>query len=230
MDFRSLELPVHREKIKPAWWKESVAYQIYPRSFKDSNGDGIGDLGGIIEKLDYLKELGIDLIWLSPVYDSPNDDNGYDKRDYRKIMDEFGTMEDFDTLLSACHERGMKLIIDLVINHTSDEHQWYVESLKGKENPYREYYIWKEGRDDKPPNNWTSFFSGPVWNYDEKSDQWAMHIWSEKQMDLNWDHEPLRQDIYKMVNWWRIRGLTVSDSTSSTSFQKLKDYPMEIQP
>ncbi|WP_199563460.1 MULTISPECIES: alpha-glucosidase [unclassified Oceanispirochaeta] len=205
--FRTLELPDHSEEIKPLWWKESVAYQIYPRSFKDSNGDGIGDLGGIIEKLDYLKELGIDLIWLSPVYDSPNDDNGYDIRDYKKIMAEFGTMDDFDSLLSACHQRGMRLIMDLVINHTSDEHQWYVESSRGKDNPYRPYYIWKEGREDEPPNNWTSLFSGPAWNYDKKSGEWSMHIWSKKQMDLNWDHEPLRQDIYKMVNWWLDKGI-----------------------
>jgi len=203
----SQNLPVHRNKIEPRWWKESVAYQIYPRSFKDSNGDGIGDLLGVIEKLDYLKGLGIDLIWLSPVYDSPNDDNGYDIRDYHKIMSEFGTMEDFDRLLSACHQRGMKLIMDLVINHTSDEHEWFVESSKGTDNPYREYYIWKEGNGENPPNNWTSFFSGPAWNHDEKSGQWAMHIWSEKQMDLNWDHEPLRKDIYKMVNWWLDKGI-----------------------
>ncbi len=162
--------------ITKAWWKEAVFYQIYPRSFKDSNSDGIGDLRGILEKLDYLKELGVDAIWLSPIYDSPNDDNGYDIRDYRKIMAEFGTMEDFDELLDGIHARGMRLIMDLVVNHTSDEHPWFLESRKSKDNPYRDYYIWRDGKDGKEPNNWGSCFSGPAWKYDKETDQYFLHL------------------------------------------------------
>lgn len=205
--YDNLVLPEQAEEIEPAWWKESVAYQIYPRSFKDSNHDGIGDLCGIIEKLDYLQELGINLIWLSPIYDSPNDDNGYDIRDYKKIMQEYGTMQDFDRLLFEVHKRGIRLIMDLVINHTSDEHKWFVESSKSKDNPYREYYIWEKGKNGKEPNNWTSFFSGSAWNYDPKTDEWSMHIWSKKQMDLNWNYAPMRNDLYEMINWWLNKGI-----------------------
>ncbi|GKX29185.1 oligo-1,6-glucosidase [Vallitalea longa] len=205
--YDNLLLPKQAEEIKPTWWKEAVAYQIYPRSFKDSNQDGIGDLCGIIEKLDYLQELGINLIWLSPIYDSPNDDNGYDIRDYKKIMQEFGTMQDFDRLLLETHKRGIRLIMDLVINHTSDEHKWFVESSKSKDNPYREYYIWEKGKNGKEPNNWTSFFSGPAWNYDYKTNEWSMHIWSKKQMDLNWNYKPMRNDLYEMINWWLDKGI-----------------------
>ena len=169
------------------WWKESVVYQIYPRSFKDSNGDGIGDLNGITEKLDYLKELGIDVIWLSPVYQSPNDDNGYDISDYQSIMEEFGTMEDFDEMLAAAHDRGIKIVMDLVVNHTSDEHPWFVESRKSKDNPYRDYYIWREGKDGKEPNNWGSCFSGSAWMYDDKTQMYYLHLFSKKQPDLNWE-------------------------------------------
>jgi oligo-1,6-glucosidase len=190
------------------WWKEAIVYQIYPRSFYDANDDGIGDLQGIIKKLDYLKALGIDLIWLSPIYDSPNDDNGYDIRDYQKIMAEFGTMADFDALLEAVHLRGMRLIMDLVINHTSDEHQWYQEALKSKESPYRDYYIWRKSEEvGKAPNNWTSFFSGSAWNYDENNDEWGLHTFSKKQMDLNWRHKPLREELYRMINWWLEKGI-----------------------
>lgn len=191
------------------WWKEAVTYQIYPRSFKDGNHDGIGDLKGIIEKLDYLKDLGIDLIWLSPVYDSPNDDNGYDIRDYYQIMKEFGTMEDFDNLLEGVHSRGMRLIMDLVINHTSDEHEWFKQSKASKDSPYRDYYIWKDRQSDKDelPNNWISFFSGPTWNYYEETDSYGLHIFSQKQMDLNWEHEPMRQDVYKMIRYWLDKGI-----------------------
>lgn len=195
------------DEIKRTWWKESIVYQIYPRSFKDSNDDGIGDINGIIEKLDYLKELGIDVIWLSPVYDSPNDDNGYDIRDYQKIMKEFGTMEDFDRLLEQVHSRGMRLIMDLVVNHTSDEHQWFQDSLNNPNSPYKDYYIWKSSSDENPPNNWTSFFSGTAWNYYEQHDEWALHLFSKKQMDLNWENEKLRADIYKMINWWLGKGV-----------------------
>ena len=193
--------------ITRKWWKEAVAYQIYPRSFADSNGDGVGDLRGIREKLPYLKELGVNLLWLSPVYDSPNDDNGYDIRDYRKIMAEFGTMEDFDALLAEAHANGMKLIMDLVVNHTSDEHPWFQSSLRDPDGPCRDYYIWHKGRDGKEPNNWVSFFSGPAWNYYPERDEWALHLFSKKQMDLNWENPAVRHDIYKMINWWLDKGI-----------------------
>ena len=189
------------------WWKESIVYQIYPRSFCDSNGDGIGDIGGIINKLDYLKELGIDVVWLSPVYDSPNDDNGYDIRDYRNIMKEFGTMEDFDRLLEELHKRGIKLVMDLVVNHTSDEHSWFLESRKSKDNPYRDYYIWRDGKDGKEPNNWGSCFSGPAWKYDKETDQYFLHLFSEKQPDLNWDNGKVRTEVYDMMKWWLDKGI-----------------------
>ncbi len=188
--------------IKKAWWKEAVFYQIYPRSFKDSNGDGIGDLRGIIEKLDYIKELGIDTIWLSPIYDSPNDDNGYDIRDYHKIMAEFGTMEDFNLLLEKIHNRGMRLIMDLVVNHTSDEHEWYQKAIKEPNSKYGDYYIFKD-----QPNNWTSFFSGSAWNYVEERKQYALHLFSKKQMDLNWENIAVREEIHQMVSWWLEKGV-----------------------
>lgn len=189
------------------WWKESVVYQIYPRSFCDSNGDGIGDLKGITGKLDYLKELGVDVIWLSPVYESPNDDNGYDISDYQAIMKDFGTMEDFDRMLSQIHERGMKLVMDLVVNHTSDEHPWFVESRKGKENPYRDYYIWKEPVKGGAPNNWGSCFGGSAWEKDEKSGEYYLHLFSVKQPDLNWENEAVRREVYRMMNWWLDKGV-----------------------
>lgn len=193
---------------RPKWWKEAVFYQIYPRSFCDSNGDGIGDLPGILSKLDYLQELGVDALWLSPIYDSPNDDNGYDIRDYDRILAEFGTMEDFDRLLDEVHRRGMRLIMDLVVNHTSDEHPWYQAALADEDSPYREYYFFR--KDDgscTPPNNWTSFFSGPAWNYVEGSDSWALHLFSKKQMDLNWDNPDVRRDVIAMVNRWLDKGV-----------------------
>lgn len=190
-----------------SWWKESVVYQIYPRSFCDSNGDGIGDIGGIISRLDYLKELGIDVVWLSPIYDSPNDDNGYDIRNYREIMKEFGTMADFDRLLEELHKREIRLVMDLVVNHTSDEHSWFAESRKSKDNPYRDYYIWKDGKDGKEPNNWGSCFSGPAWKYDEETDQYFLHLFSEKQPDLNWDNEKVRTEVYDMMGWWLDKGI-----------------------
>lgn len=216
--------------IKPAWWKEATIYQIYPRTFCDSNGDGIGDIPGIISKLDYLKDLGVKALWLSPIYDSPNDDNGYDIRDYYKIMDEFGTMKDFDKLLDELHKRHMKLIMDLVVNHTSDEHKWFKEALSDPNSPYRNYYYIKEGNEVRneqleransgeeinyddimsnkiPPNNWVSFFSGSAWNYYEKEDVWALHLFSKKQMDLNWECEDMRKDIYKMINFWLDKGV-----------------------
>lgn len=195
--------------LEPKWWKEAIIYQIYPRSFYDSNGDGIGDLNGITEKLDYLKDLGVTAIWCSPFYDSPNDDNGYDIRDYKKIMAEFGTMEDFDTMLAEIHKRGMKLVIDLVVNHTSDEHEWFKEACKSKDNPYHDYYIWQDATDagKTPPNNWISLFQGPAWNYYENLNQWAMHLFSKKQMDLNWENENVRNSVYEMMRWWLDKGI-----------------------
>ena len=193
--------------IEKKWWKEAVFYQIYPRSFKDSDGDGIGDIRGIIEKLDYLKDLGVDAVWCSPMYDSPNDDNGYDIRDYRKIMEEFGTMEDFDELLSEMHKRDMKLIMDLVINHSSDEHEWFQSSLHDPDSPYKDYYIWRDGDENTPPNNWDSIFSGSAWNYYPERKQWALHLFTKKQMDLNWENENLRKDLYDMINWWLDKGV-----------------------
>ena len=194
--------------ITEKWWKEAVFYQIYPRSFHDTNGDGIGDLRGIIEKLDYLKELGVDVLWLSPIYDSPNDDNGYDIRDYRRIMTEFGTMEDFDELLTKVHEKGMRLIMDLVINHTSDEHEWFQSALADENSKYRNYYKFrKDDGTGKFPNNWVSFFSGPAWNYYEKEKVWALHLFSKKQMDLNWDNPEVRDDLVDMINWWLDKGV-----------------------
>lgn len=193
--------------MEKKWWKESVVYQIYPRSFKDSNGDGIGDIKGIIEKLDYLYELGIDVIWLSPVYESPNDDGGYDISDYQAIMDEFGTIEDWETMLSEIHKRDMKLMMDLVVNHTSDEHKWFIESRQSKDNPYRDYYIWRPGEKGEEPSNWQSFFSGSTWQYDQVSDEYYLHLFSKKQPDLNWENPKLRQEIYDMMTWWLEKGI-----------------------
>ncbi len=196
-------------QLEEKWWKEAIIYQIYPRSFKDSNGDGIGDLNGIYEKLDYLQELGVNAVWCSPFYDSPNDDNGYDIRDYKAIMAEFGTMEDFDRLIEEMHKRGMKLIVDLVVNHTSDEHEWFKEAVKSRDNPYHDYYLWRDATDNgvTPPNNWISLFGGPAWNYYESVNQWAMHLFSKKQMDLNWENEKVRQSVYDMMNWWLDKGV-----------------------
>ena len=177
MPHTSTETP---QLIHRAWWKESVVYQIYPRSFKDSNGDGVGDIRGIISKLDYIKSLGADVIWLCPIYQSPNDDNGYDISDYRKLMEEFGTEEDFDEMLSGIHSRGMKLMMDLVANHTSDEHAWFEASRKDKTNKYRDYYIWRPGKDGGPPNNWKSFFGGSAWELDKLTGQYYLHLFTRK--------------------------------------------------
>ena len=189
------------------WWHSSVVYQIYPRSFNDSNGDGIGDINGIREKLDYLKELGIDVIWLSPVYKSPNDDNGYDISDYCDIMDEFGTMEDMDNLLKEANERGIKILMDLVVNHTSDEHKWFIEAKKSKDNEYRDYYIWRNPVDGHEPNDLGSTFSGSAWQYDETTGQYYLHLFSKKQPDLNWENENVRNEVYKMMNFWVDKGI-----------------------
>lgn len=193
--------------MKKSWWKEGVIYQIYPRSFNDTNNDGVGDLQGIIEKLDYIKSLNIDIIWLSPVYKSPNDDNGYDISDYCDIMDDFGTMDDFDQLLKGIHERDMKLVMDLVVNHTSDEHQWFKDSKSSKDHPKREYYIWKKGVDQNPPTNWKSFFSGSAWQYDENTDEYYLHLFTKKQPDLNWENPKVREEVYKLMRFWLDKGI-----------------------
>ena len=189
------------------WWKEAVVYQIYPRSFLDSNGDGIGDLQGIINKLDYIQDLGANVIWLCPIYDSPNTDNGYDIRDYQKIMTDFGTMEDFETLLKAAHEREIKIIMDLVVNHTSDEHRWFQESRKANDNQFRNYYFWREGKGCAPPNNWGNCFGGPAWSYDEQTKMYYLHLFSQKQPDLNWDNPDVRNAVYQIMTWWLEKGV-----------------------
>lgn len=207
------------------WWKEAVAYQVYPRSFMDSNGDGIGDIQGVISKLDYLQDLGINVIWMSPIYQSPNDDNGYDISDYQGIMADFGTMADFDQLLAEVHHRGMKLIMDLVINHTSDEHPWFIESRASKYNPYRDYYIWHPSRNGKEPNNWESIFGGAAWEYDTKTMEYYMHVFSRKQPDLNWENPDVRKDLYKMVNWWLDKGIDGFRVDAISHIKKVSGFP-----
>lgn len=202
-----------------------MVYQIYPRSFCDSNGDGIGDIRGIISKLDYLKRLGVDIIWISPIYKSPNDDNGYDISDYQDIMDDFGTMEDFDELLQEAHKRNLRIIMDLVVNHTSDEHAWFTQSRESKDNPYRDYYIWREGKDGNPPNNWGSWFGGPAWEYDEKTDMYYMHIFSKKQPDLNWENEKVRREVYDMMLWWLDKGVDGFRMDVISLISKVQEMP-----
>ena len=214
--------------MKSRWYKDAVVYQIYPRSFCDSNGDGIGDLRGIISKLDYIKELGVNAVWLSPIYKSPNDDNGYDISNYRDIMDEFGTMADFDEMLEGMHARGIKLIMDLVANHTSDEHEWFVQSRSSKDNPYRDYYIWRKGRGKKgkkPPNNWTSRFGGSAWQYDEKTGEWYLHLFSRKQPDLNWENPAVRKEIADICNFWMDKGVDGFRCDVITYISKEKGLP-----
>ena len=193
--------------MQKTWWKESVVYQIYPRSFKDSNGDGIGDLRGILEKLDYLQTLGINVIWLCPVYKSPNDDNGYDISNYRDIMTEFGTLAGWEELLAGMHQRGIRLVMDLVVNHTSDEHPWFVEARKSKDNPYRDYYIWRPAKDGKEPNNWASIFGGSAWQLDEASGEYYLHLFTRKQVDLNWENPKVRAEVFEMMRWWLDKGI-----------------------
>ncbi len=208
------------------WWKEAVIYQIYPRSFMDSNGDGIGDIKGITSRLDYLKYLGVDVLWLSPIYRSPNDDNGYDISDYQAIMDEFGTMEDFDEMLSEAHARGLRVVMDLVVNHTSDEHKWFMESRRSKENAYRDYYIWREGKDEKtPPNNWGSCFSGSAWQYDEETAMYYLHLFSKKQPDLNWDNPKVRDEVFNMMAWWCDKGIDGFRMDVISMISKTKEMP-----
>lgn len=194
--------------MNKTWWKEAVVYQIYPRSFQDSNGDGIGDLNGIRQRLDYLKHLGIDVIWLSPVCQSPNDDNGYDISNYQDIMNEFGSMKDFDDLLQEAHEKGIKILLDLVVNHTSDEHPWFLESRKSRENSFRDYYIWREGKEDGGcPNNWGSCFSGSAWEFDDETQMYYLHLFSKKQPDLNWENPKVRDEVFQMMDWWCEKGI-----------------------
>jgi oligo-1,6-glucosidase len=211
--------------MKKTWWKESVVYQIYPRSFYDSNGDGIGDLRGIIQKLDYLKELGINVVWLSPVYKSPNDDNGYDISDYQDIMDEFGTLADWEELLAQMHQRGIKLVMDLVVNHTSDEHPWFVESRKSKDNPYRDYYIWRPGKHGREPNNWAAAFGGSAWEYDETTGEYYLHLFSKKQPDLNWENPTVRRAVYDMMTWWLDKGIDGFRMDVITMISKTPGFP-----
>ena len=198
---------IRAQNMKKNWWQKSVVYQIYPKSFKDSNGDGIGDINGITEKLEYLKKLGIDVIWLSPIYESPDVDNGYDISDYRKIRADYGTMSDFLVMLSRAHELGIKVIMDLVVNHTSDQHPWFLESEKGRDSAKRDYYIWKDPVNGKEPNNWGSCFAGPAWQYDENSGQYYLHLFAREQPDLNWDNANVRKDIYSMMRWWLDKGI-----------------------
>ncbi len=215
------------------WWKESVVYQIYPRSFMDSNGDGIGDINGITQKLDYLKKLGVDVLWLSPVYQSPNDDNGYDISDYQAIMPEFGTMEDFDRMLSEAHKRGIRIVMDLVVNHTSDEHPWFVESRKSKDNPYRDFYIWRQGKEvqekgtavTREPNNWGSFFSGSAWQYDKETDMYYLHLFSRKQPDLNWENDKVRENVFSMMDWWLKKGIDGFRMDVISLISKVQSFP-----
>lgn len=207
------------------WWKEAVVYQIYPRSFMDSNGDGIGDINGIRSRLSYLKLLGIDVIWLSPVYQSPNDDNGYDISDYRDIMTEFGTLADFEALLSEAHELGIKIVMDLVVNHSSDEHAWFIESRKSIDNPYRDYYIWKKGKDGGAPNNWGACFGGSAWEYDGETDMYYLHMFSKKQPDLNWENPRLREEIYDMMTWWGEKGVDGFRMDVITMISKEQSFP-----
>ncbi|ASF41017.1 alpha-glucosidase [Halobacillus halophilus] len=211
--------------MERVWWKEAVGYQVYPRSFQDSNGDGIGDIQGMIERLDYLKDLGIDFIWICPMYKSPKDDNGYDISDYKDILEEFGTMDDFDQLLKEVHKRDMKLIIDLVLNHTSDEHPWFVESRKSKNNPKRDWYIWRDPKDGKEPNNWESIFEGSAWEYDEASGQYYLHVFSTKQPDLNWENEEVREELYDTVNWWLEKGIDGFRIDAISHIKKRPDLP-----
>jgi oligo-1,6-glucosidase len=211
--------------MKKTWWKEGVVYQIYPRSFKDNTGNGIGDILGIIEKLDYIKSLGVDIIWLCPVYESPNDDNGYDISDYRNISDDFGGNTAFDKLLSEMHKRGLKLVMDLVLNHSSDEHEWFKESRKSKDNPYRDYYFWQEAKNGKVPNNWNSFFSGSAWKKDEITDEYFLHLFTKKQPDLNWENPKVREEIHDIVEFWCKKGVDGFRMDVISLISKQTDFP-----
>jgi len=211
--------------MKKTWWKEGIVYQIYPRSFKDSSGNGTGDLYGIIEKLDYIKSLGVNMIWICPIYSSPNDDNGYDISDYRKISEEFGGIKAFDILLKEMHKRDLKLIMDLVANHSSDEHKWFQESKKGENNPYHDYYIWKRGDFDVPPNNWLSVFSGSAWQWDSNLNKYYLHLFTKKQPDLNWENPKVRDEIYDVLNFWFSKGVDGFRMDVISFISKRLDFP-----
>ncbi|PRO66147.1 glycoside hydrolase family 13 protein [Alkalicoccus urumqiensis] len=211
--------------MEKVWWKEAVGYQVYPRSFQDSNGDGFGDLQGLISRLDYFQELGIDFIWICPMYKSPLDDNGYDISDYQDILEDFGTMDDFDQLLKECHDRGLKLIIDLVLNHTSDEHPWFIESRSSRENPKRDWYIWRDGKNGAEPNNWESIFGGSAWEYDEQTDQYYLHVFSRRQPDLNWENPEVQDALFDMVNWWLDKGVDGFRIDAISHIKKRDGYP-----
>mgnify|MGYP000122984368 CR=1 FL=1 len=216
--------------MSQAWWKESVVYQVYPRSFKDSNGDGIGDIQGVISKLDYLQDLGVDVIWICPIYRSPNDDNGYDISDFQEIMPEFGNMADFDHLLTELHKRNMRLIMDLVINHTSDEHPWFIESKSSKDNPYRDYYIWHPGKEGEEPNNWASIFEGSAWELDRETNEYYLHVFSRKQPDLNWENPNVRNELYNMINWWLDIGIDGFRIDAISHIKKVPGFPDVANP
>ena len=207
------------------WWKEAIVYQIYPRSFKDSNGDGVGDLRGITEKLDYIKSLGVDTVWLNPIYKSPNDDGGYDISDYSGIQPEFGTMEDFNDLLQGLHKRGLRLIMDLVVNHSSDEHPWFVESRKAKNNRFRDFYFWRPGKNGGPPNNWSSFFGGSAWQLDQTTGEYYLHLFSKKQPDLNWENPALRNEVHKLMRFWLDKGVDGLRLDVISAISKRTDFP-----
>lgn len=211
--------------MKRYWWKEAVIYQIYPRSFNDSNGDGIGDLRGIIEKVDYLHDLGIDAVWINPVYQSPNEDNGYDISDYYQIMDEFGTMQDWQELIDCLHAKGIRLIMDMVVNHTSDEHSWFVESRSSKDSPYRDYYIWRPNKENNEPCNWLSYFGGSVWEHDQVTDEYYLHLFSKKQADLNWDNQKVRDNIYDMMKCWLDKGVDGLRMDVINLISKNREFP-----
>ncbi len=216
--------------MEKKWWQSSVVYQIYPRSFQDSNGDGIGDIPGITSRLEYIRDLGADVIWLSPVYQSPNDDNGYDISDYRAIMTEFGTMEDYDKMLEKAHSLGLKIVMDLVVNHTSDEHAWFMDSRSSKDSPYRDYYIWKDGKDGKAPSNMGSAFGGSAWELDQKTGMYYMHLFTKKQPDLNWENPKVRDEVFDMMTWWLdkgIDGFRMDVISLISKDQSFPDYPAD---
>ncbi|MFP4363057.1 MAG: alpha,alpha-phosphotrehalase [Spirochaetia bacterium] len=223
--------------MEKKWWKEAVIYQVYPRSFQDSNGDGVGDIPGIISRLDHLEKLGIDVLWLGPVYPSPNDDNGYDISDYLNIMEEFGTMADWENLLNESHSRGMKLVMDLVVNHSSDEHPWFIESRKSKDNSYRDFYFWKPPKPDgSEPSNWESCFGGPAWEYDEKTGEYYFHHFSKKQVDLNWENPNVRSEIWDIMRFWLDKGIdgfrmdVINHISKEPGFPDIPGEPGKIYP
>lgn len=215
---------------KKDWIKDLVIYQVYPRSFQDSNGDGIGDIPGIIRRLDHLSDLGINALWLSPVYRSPNDDNGYDISGYQEIMEEFGTMEDWDQLCQECHQRGIKVIMDLVVNHSSDEHPWFIESKSSRDNEKSDYYIWRDPKNGKEPNNWASVFGGSAWEYVPERGQYYYHLFSKKQPDLNWANPKLREEIFSMMEWWVKKGVDGFRVDAISYLDKPQDFPDSPEP